>query len=288
MKTRILVGIPIGLLIIAALILQSWVLVALFLLISIVGVYELTHALEQNGSKVIKSVPFVFAAVSLPVMYFFGSGFNLGILFVLFICCVIALFITAMFSKKYDFDSLLKSVFALVYPQLFIVFAYLILFQYTNMQFLGTNPIVLVMAIVPTVFCDIFAYFFGRAFGKAKLCPDISPKKTVAGSVWGLIGGVLAAFLIWLFMASGLVVSALSWDMDVVNFLILGAAVAGISQFGDLAASFVKRHFGIKDYGKILPGHGGILDRVDSILFALPVVYIYFVLYGVFASVALL
>ncbi|MEI6102064.1 MAG: phosphatidate cytidylyltransferase [Eubacteriales bacterium] len=284
MKTRILVGVPIGLLVIAALILQSWVLVALFMFISIVGVYELTHALEQNGSKVVKSVPFVFTVASLPVLYFVSNMINIGVLFVLFVCCVIALFIIAMFSKKYDFQSLLKSVFALVYPQLFIMFAFLILFQFTNMQFFGTNPIVLVMAIVPTVFCDIFAYFFGRAFGKKKLCPDISPKKTVAGSVWGLIGGVLAAFLIWLFMASGLVVNTLSWDMDVVNFLVLGAAVAGVSQFGDLAASFIKRYFAIKDYGKILPGHGGILDRVDSILFALPVVYIYFVMYNAYAA----
>lgn len=284
MKTRILVGIPIGLLIIAALVLQSWVLVGLFALVSVCGVWELTHAIEQSGSKTVKSVPLVFAVTSLVVLYFLRS---LGILFIVFACCIVALFIITMFSKKYDFESLLKSVFALIYPQLFIVFAYLILFQFTNMQFLGTNPIVLVMAIVPTVFCDIFAYFFGRAFGKRKLCPEISPKKTVAGSIWGLIGGVLAAFLIWLFMASGLVIHALNWEMDVVNFLILGAAVAGVSQFGDLAASFVKRHYGIKDYGKILPGHGGILDRVDSILFALPVVYIYFVVYSAFTSAAI-
>ncbi len=284
MKTRILVGIPIGLLIIAALVLQSWVLAGLFALVSIVGVYELTHALEQNGTKVVKSVPFAFAVLSLPVLYYLR---NLGILFILFACCIVALFIIAMFSRKYNFESLLKSVFALIYPQIFIVFAYLILFEFTNMQFFGTNPIALVMAIVPTVFCDIFAYFFGRAFGKTKLCPDISPKKTVAGSVWGLLGGVMAAFLIWLLMASGLVIHSLSWEMDVVNFLILGAVVAGVSQFGDLAASFVKRYFGIKDYGKILPGHGGVLDRVDSILFALPVVYIYFVAYAAVSSAAL-
>lgn len=281
MKTRILVGIPIGLLIIAALVLQSWVLVGLFVLVSLAGTWEILHALDGKGSKTVKSVPIVLAAVAFPALYF-GSTYMLSvnIVFTIFICGVVALFIIAMFSKEYSFESILKSVFAMVYPQLFVVFAYLILFQFTNMQFLGTNPVVLVMAIVPTVFCDIFAYFFGRAFGKTKLCPEISPKKTVAGSVWGLIGGVLAAFLIWLFMASGLIISSLTWQMDWINFLILGAVVAGVSQFGDLAASFVKRYYGIKDYGKILPGHGGIMDRVDSILFALPVVFIYFIVYG--------
>ena len=279
MKTRILVGIPIGLIIIAALVLQSWVLIGLFMLISLIGEYEMIHAMESKGSKLIQSVPFIFAAASLPLLFFLGPA----LLFVFFVICVIALFVIAMFSPKYDFESLLKSVFALVYPQAFVVFAYLIIIQFMNLNFFGNNPVILMMAIVPTVFCDIFAYSFGRAFGKRKLAPEISPKKTVAGSVAGLAGGLIAALLIWLFMASGLIINALSWEMDAVNFLILGVVVAAVSQIGDLGASFIKRYFSIKDYGKILPGHGGILDRVDSILFALPIVYIYFIVYNSYA-----
>jgi phosphatidate cytidylyltransferase len=85
-------------------------------------------------------------------------------------------------------------------------------------------------------------------------------------------------------MASGAVIHILQWNMGLVHFLVLGVMVAGISQFGDLAASFVKRHFEIKDFGKILPGHGGILDRIDSILFALPIVYIYFIVYNSYVN----
>lgn len=273
MKTRILVGIPIGVVMIAALIVQSWALAGLFVIISLVCTFEMMQALDAAGAKTIKSVPLVLAAAALPVLYFAGAES----LPMVYICGLTALFIVAMFAKGGTFEGLLKSVFVLVYPQAFILFAYLILFRFTNMAFLGSNPVVLVMAIVPTAFCDIFAYFFGRAFGKKKLCPTISPKKTVAGSIWGLAGGVLAAFLIWIFMAGG--VTLLRWDMSALHFLVLGAAVAGVSQFGDLAASFVKRYFGIKDYGKILPGHGGILDRVDGIIFALPVSYIYFFVY---------
>lgn len=285
MKTRILVGIPIGLLLIAALVLQSWFLTGLILLLSIAGQYEMMKALEGKGSRVIKSVPFVFAAASLPVLLFITpESLSLEILLGLFTVCLIVLFVIAMFSSKYDFESLQKSVLAMVYPQFFLIFAYLIIIRFTNMQFMGTNPVVLVMAVVPPVFCDIFAYFFGRAFGKKKLCPLISPKKTVAGSIAGLIGGLAAALLIWMFMASGLFIRGLSWNMDMLNFLILGVAVAGVSQFGDLAASFIKRYFELKDYGKILPGHGGILDRIDSILFSLPIVYLYFIVYNSYAA----
>ncbi len=285
MKTRILVGIPIGLILIAALVLQSWVLIGLILLLSIAGQYEIIKALESKGSRVIKSVPFIFAAASLPVLLFIKpQTLSFEILLALFVVCLMLLFVIAMFSSKYDFISLQKSVLAMVYPQLFLIFAYLIAIQFTSMQFIGTNPVVLVMAVVPPVFCDIFAYFFGRAFGKRKLCPLISPKKTVAGSIAGLVGGLTAALLIWIFMASGLFIHSLTWNMDVINFLILGVAVAGVSQFGDLSASFIKRYYEIKDYGKILPGHGGILDRVDSILFSLPIVYLYFIVYNSYAA----
>lgn len=285
MKTRILVGIPIGLLMIAALALQSWVLIGLILLLSIAGQYEILKVLESKGSPVIKSVPFIFAAASLPVLLFIRPEMlGLEILLVLFVICLMALFVIAMFRSQYNFESLLKSVLAMIYPQFFLIFAYLITIRFTNMQFVGTNPVVLVMAVIPPVFCDIFAYFFGRAFGKKKLCPLISPKKTVAGSIAGLLGGLIAALLVWMFMASGLFIHGFVWNMDVINFLILGVAVAGVSQFGDLSASFIKRHFEIKDYGKILPGHGGILDRVDSILFSLPIVYLYFIVYNSYAA----
>ena len=269
---------------IAALVLESWVLIGFILLLSIAGQYEIIKAMEAKGSRIVKFVPFIFAAASLPVLLFIKpESLGLEILLALFVICLMLLFVASMFSSRYDFVSLQKSVLALVYPQFFLIFAYLIVIRFTNMQLMGTNPIVLVMAVVPPVFCDIFAYFFGRAFGKKKLCPQISPKKTVAGSIAGLLGGLVAALLVWVFMASGLFIPGLTWDMDVIHFLVLGVAVAGVSQFGDLAASFIKRYFEMKDYGKILPGHGGILDRVDSILFSLPIVYLYFIVYNAFA-----
>jgi phosphatidate cytidylyltransferase len=101
---------------------------------------------------------------------------------------------------------------------------------------------------------DTFAYFSGYLFGKRKLCPNISPKKTVEGAIGGTLFGTLAGVLVC-YIANGEI-----WF----GFLALPLSV--ISQFGDLAASVIKRRFGVKDYGKIFPGHGGVLDRFDSII----------------------
>ncbi len=280
MKTRILAAIPIALILIAALVLQSWVLVALFVVLSFIGQAEMMRTMEEKGSHIVRSVPFIFAAASIFFLYYYG----LGMLFIAFVACVMALFVLTMFKKKYDFESFMKSVLVMVYPQMFFAFAYLIAFQFTDMRIMGSNPVVLVAAVLPPIFCDILAYFFGRALGKKKLCPEISPKKTVAGSVAGLAGGLIAGVLIWMFMASGIFIRALTWDMGALHFVILGVIVAAVSQLGDLSASFVKRYFSVKDFGKLIPGHGGILDRIDSILFALPIVYIYFIVYNSYVN----
>ena len=119
---------------------------------------------------------------------------------------------------------------------------------------------------------DVFALFTGMCLGKHKLSPVLSPKKTVEGSIGGLIASVLFAMAV-----PSLVRLVFCWDpafvagLDVLPplwaFAILGLVAGGFSQIGDLAASMVKRHCGVKDFGHILPGHGGIMDRMDGILF---------------------
>lgn len=112
---------------------------------------------------------------------------------------------------------------------------------------------------------DGAAYFVGRAFGKHKLIPDVSPKKTVEGAIGGSIFCALS------FLAYGLVVAHFSDStVNAVEIIIAGLIISVISQFGDLIASLIKRHYGIKDYGKIFPGHGGVMDRFDSIISIAP------------------
>ncbi len=118
---------------------------------------------------------------------------------------------------------------------------------------------------------DIGAYYAGRAFGKHKLAPAISPGKTVEGAV----GGVLSALLFCFLFASLFFRSA-----DAVTVVAAGVAGGVIGPLGDLSESMMKRYFGVKDSGSILPGHGGLLDRVDAVMFSLPIFYIFLLARG--------
>ena len=114
-------------------------------------------------------------------------------------------------------------------------------------------------------------FFCGRFFGRHKLAPEISPKKTVEGSIGGIITAVLAC-VIYLFAVNR--TEAISGgDMEYIAIIVLAVAASVFSQLGDLITSAVKRDCGVKDFGNILPGHGGLLDRFDSVLFLSPFVY---------------
>lgn len=129
---------------------------------------------------------------------------------------------------------------------------------------------VILMLGIPWI-CDSAAYFTGNAIGKRKLCPNISPHKTVEGAVGGILAGTVAPLLFGL-------IFLLIYGNVRVNFAVLpllGLINSVISIFGDLVFSIIKRSCKIKDYGSIMPGHGGMLDRFDSVLFCIPVVYIF-------------
>ena len=109
---------------------------------------------------------------------------------------------------------------------------------------------------------DIFAYFAGYLFGKHKLLPKVSPKKTIEGSIGGILGSTI-----------GCVVFGYLFNLDLIAMIVIGSVGSVIAQFGDLFASSIKRYVGIKDYGKLIPGHGGVLDRFDSVILVSPFVY---------------
>jgi len=125
---------------------------------------------------------------------------------------------------------------------------------------------------------DTLAFAFGRKFGRNKLIPEVSPKKTVEGALGGLLGSVVFNLIFG-------IVCSVAFKCTVFYFpLIALSLVAGVmSQLGDLAASCIKREHGIKDYSNLLPGHGGVLDRFDSVLFVAPVVYYFVTLFSVIA-----
>jgi phosphatidate cytidylyltransferase len=137
----------------------------------------------------------------------------------------------------------------------------------------------LMLPIALTWATDTGAYFFGRTFGRHKLIPSVSPAKTVEGAVGGVIVAIVAAWLYVLFILRP--VAQLS--MLPVALTVFAILISCVAQIGDLAESLSKRDAGVKDSSRLLPGHGGILDRFDSLLFVLPVAY---VLLGYFLKAA--
>lgn len=121
------------------------------------------------------------------------------------------------------------------------------------------------LTLLTTWASDSFAYFTGSFFGRHKLCPKISPNKTIEGFIGGLLGTVIVAVIIGYYMQLSLPLLA-----------VLGAVIAIIATLGDLVESIIKRYTGIKDSGNLIPGHGGVLDRFDSLLFTAPLVYYFY------------
>lgn len=145
---------------------------------------------------------------------------------------------------------------------------YVIYFSYHVELIVDENSRFIWLVFLTAFGTDIMAYFSGYAFGKHKLCPKISPKKTIEGSIGGTLGSVLFCGLFGYFFLPEFIT----------HCMIIGALGGVVSQFGDLTASIFKRKMGIKDYGNLIPGHGGIMDRFDSVLFTAPMVYYYMVL----------
>lgn len=131
----------------------------------------------------------------------------------------------------------------------------------------GSGAAWLAVTLCIAFFTDAVAYFAGRAFGRTPLYPQVSPKKTVEGSIGGVVGGVLASVgvgSLWVLP-----------ELTIVNGILVGVLGSLLGQMGDLVESMIKRTYGVKDSGWILPGHGGLLDRIDSLIFVAPLVYFF-------------
>ncbi len=131
----------------------------------------------------------------------------------------------------------------------------------------------LIFFLIAIIWCgDTAAYLFGKWFGRHKLTPQISPGKTIEGTVAGLCFGILGGMVIWFFL--------LKETLSLAHVPILGLLLGGISQISDLSESVIKRNAGVKDSGSLIPGHGGLLDRCDSLIFSAPALYYYFTYFG--------
>jgi phosphatidate cytidylyltransferase len=124
------------------------------------------------------------------------------------------------------------------------------------------------MVVIAAFGSDIFAYFTGYFLGKHKMAPNLSPKKTIEGSIGGIIG-VMLIIVAYAYVAGNI----MKVSVNIYSAIAVGFIAGIVSQFGDLCASIIKREHNVKDFGNIMPGHGGVMDRFDSLLFVAPAVY---------------
>ena len=261
MKTRIISGAVAVALLIGVLVANSFwspTAVIFLALLSAVAAYEMLY----------KTGAVEFSAVTLSAMiYSFAVQFSYsGILPVeprwLTICYVVVIIHFAInYHEKFKPEAI---AFSLSMP-LIISYAFSALGTLLNTPVYGMFYLVLLLNF--SSLADCFAYFTGVAIGKHKLAPVISPKKTVEGAFGGILGAVLGTVVICLIFSS-IIDGA---EIKMLPLIIITPFMVIIGIMGDLFASVIKRHYGIKDYGAIMPGHGGVLDRFDSILILAPV-----------------
>lgn len=163
---------------------------------------------------------------------------------------------------KYDSQQMMVTFFGFFYVSIMLSFIY-------QVRMLQEGAFLVWLIFIGAWGSDTCAYLVGRKIGKHKMAPVLSPKKSVEGLIGGIIGAALIGFIYASCVKSHLVV----FEQPQLAFAIIGACSSVISQIGDLTASAIKRNHNIKDYGSLIPGHGGILDRFDSIIFTAPIVF---------------
>ncbi len=264
MLTRVISGAVLILLVGGVFVLGSFypiALAAFFALTASVGVYEILNNTGIIKKKIASIGGSVFAFINVFSFLFYTeyiwSGLNSVFFTVLYAVFIVA--VALYYNKEFGLSSIAA---ALSFP---IIISYgfssvVSLFERENGLFY------LLLLINFSSVCDTGAYFTGVLFGKHKLCPNISPKKTVEGAVGGVVWSIICSVVLCCIFKKQAIILPLS--LATIPFCIVG-------MFGDLFASVIKRSVNLKDYGKLIPGHGGILDRFDSILLISPVLNLF-------------
>lgn len=259
-KTRLLSGILLVALALLTIISGGYVLYGTLLAVSLIGVHELYRAVkvEEKGMNLLSAVGYLGV-----IFYYFllNMGLDAYIMMEVLLLLVALMFVYVFTYPKYRAEQVMAAFFGVFYVAVMLSY----IFQTRNLE----NGAFLVWLIFLCSWgCDTCAYCVGVLIGKHKMSPKLSPKKSVEGAVGGVAG---AAVLGAVYGAA--TANYMQGGSHAAEFALICAVGALISMVGDLAASAIKRNHDIKDYGKLIPGHGGILDRFDSVIFTAPVIY---------------
>ncbi len=287
LRDRFLVGILLFALVVAVVLLRGWVFGVAVTAFALVCQMEMFGALRAASFRPGIWPGIAFSILMYPMFLWKGLG---GVVALFTVFCAILIANSVVLPRRRFLDTLV-SVFAMIYPCWFFVFLLMlndlsllnittheggqIVQRFSLVELDALSRVALSIAVVGPIASDIGGYFTGHFFGKHKLAPQISPKKTIEGS----IGAVLFAVLI---------VSAGGWvcintgyfsKLPFFHYPLLGIMISVLAQAGDLMASSIKRFAAIKDFSSLLPGHGGFMDRMDSILFGGVAVFCYLELF---------
>lgn len=265
---------------IAAMVFGEYVLFGVIVLISLIGLMELYRVVGVNRSKAgavgygIAVLYFIYQAFT----YFIMPEINLGdfmrhkVLFniwnnadliIIALLIIILLAVYVLTFPKYNSEQITMVFFGFFY----VVMALMYIFK--TRQISGGEYAVWLI-FIGSWGSDTMAYVVGRKLGKTKIAPKLSPKKSLEGLIGGIVGAALIGIIFAVIFRTQLLES---FSNPILIFGLTGAIGSVVSQIGDMAASAIKRNKGIKDYGTLIPGHGGILDRFDSVIFIAPIVY---------------
>lgn len=245
---------------------------AVLALMAIVGTFEVVRAMDVKMLFIEKIIALIFPIIVFPIATFCGATYAF-IVIAIYDMLTVALSVFAF--KNATLESVGLTMLSVFYPTGLIL-------PLVAVNLMSFEALLLVFAVSPL--CDTMAYFVGSALRGKKLCPDISPNKTISGAIGGIAGGAIGGVAVyffsnWLYSAGVLAGEAFTvgalWA-DVIIFIVAGALFAALTELGDLAESVIKRKLGIKDMGKLFPGHGGMMDRIDGLSFVSPVAALIF------------
>ena len=253
-KTRLISGIVLVIIALATIISGSWILFFTLLAVSLIGMRELYKVMKVSDEHVtvLELVGYLGAVLYYIAMKAdFGNYGTMAII----ISMILILFVYVFGYPKYHAEQVMAAFFGVVYVAVMLSFIYLT-------RSLPDGKFLVWLIFLCSWGCDTCAYCVGVLFGKHKMAPVLSPKKSIEGAVGGVAGAALLG-----------VIYAAATQGKMAEYALICAVGALISMVGDLAASAIKRNQNIKDYGKLIPGHGGILDRFDSVIITAPVIY---------------
>ena len=253
-KTRLISGIVLVIIALATIISGSWILFFTLLAVSLIGMRELYKVMKVSDEHVtvLELVGYLGAVLYYIAMKAdFGNYGTMAII----ISMILILFVYVFGYPKYHAEQVMAAFFGVVYVAVMLSFIYLT-------RSLPDGKFLEWLIFLCSWGCDTCAYCVGMLIGKHKMAPVLSPKKSIEGAVGGVAGAALLG-----------VIYAAATQGKMAEYALICAVGALISMVGDLAASAIKRNQNIKDYGKLIPGHGGILDRFDSVIITAPVIY---------------